>query len=41
MEFHGHQTAKNSCFDTKEGFLLGGLSPPNKKIISLRPQRLR
>jgi hypothetical protein len=24
----------------KEGFLFGGLSPPNKKITSLRPRRL-
>jgi hypothetical protein len=25
---------------TKESFLFGGLSPPNKKITSLRPRRL-
>jgi hypothetical protein len=24
----------------KEGFLFGGLSPPNKKMTSLRPRRL-
>jgi hypothetical protein len=24
----------------KQGFLFGGLSPPNKKVISLRPPRL-
>jgi hypothetical protein len=33
--------AENKCSDFKEGFLFGGLSPPNKKYTSLRPQRLR
>jgi hypothetical protein len=33
-------TAKNACSDMGGGFLFGGLSPPNKKIISLRSQRL-
>jgi len=40
VAFHGYGTAKNSCSDTKESFLFGGLSPPNKKITSLRPRRL-
>jgi hypothetical protein len=26
----------NACFEMKEAFLFGGLSPPNKKIIPLR-----
>ena len=34
------RSAKNGYFDAKEGLLFGGLSPPNKKIISLRPLRL-
>jgi len=40
VAFHGYGTAKNACSDTKESFLFGGLSPPNKKITSLRPRRL-
>jgi hypothetical protein len=38
--FHSYGAAKNACSDTKESFLFGGLSPPNKKITSLRPRRL-
>jgi predicted metal-binding protein len=33
---HGHWTPKNACSDMKRGFLFGSLSPPNKKITSLR-----
>jgi len=32
--------ANNARFDLKETFSFGGLSPPNKKIIPLRPRRL-
>jgi hypothetical protein len=28
---HHNLAAKNGFFDVKEGFLFGGLSPPNKK----------
>ena len=30
MPFHDYRTARNVCFDTKEGLLFGGLSPANK-----------
>jgi len=40
VAFHDYGTAKNACSDTRENFLFGGLSPPNKKITSLRPRRL-
>jgi hypothetical protein len=33
--FLGCSTARKGCSDTKEGFLLGGLSPPNKKTYLL------
>jgi hypothetical protein len=38
--FHSYGAAKNACSDTKESFLFGDLSPPNKKMTSLRPRRL-
>jgi hypothetical protein len=38
--FHRDQIERNSCSDMKEGFLFGGLSPPNEKIPSRRPRRL-
>jgi len=31
---------KIACFDMKEDFLFGGLSPPNKTTTPLRPRRL-
>jgi hypothetical protein len=31
--FHGCRTARKGCSDTEEGFLFGGLSPPNKKTL--------
>ena len=40
VAFHGYGTAKNACSETKESFLFGDLSPPNKKMTSLRPRRL-
>jgi hypothetical protein len=30
---HSYGTVKNACSDTKESFLFGGLSPPNKKYL--------
>jgi len=33
-------TPRELCFNPTKGFLFGGLSPPNKKITSLRPWRL-
>jgi hypothetical protein len=32
--------ANNACFDVEEVFLFGGLSPPSKKVIPLRPLSL-
>jgi hypothetical protein len=40
LPFYGYRSPKNAWSGTNEGFLFGGLSPPNKKLLSLRPQRL-
>jgi Protein of unknown function (DUF1460) len=34
---HGHKIAGNVCCETKDGFLFGGLSPPNKKYLLCVP----
>jgi len=33
VAFHSCGVANNACIDAKEGFLFGGLSPPNKKSL--------
>jgi hypothetical protein len=39
--FHSYRAVEDACYDANEGFLSGGLSPPDKKMTSLRPRRLR
>jgi hypothetical protein len=38
--FRTYGSEKGGCSNIPEGFLFGGLSPPNEKTISLRPSRL-
>jgi len=38
--FDAYGTYQEPCPERTEGFLFGGISPPNKKIYSQRPQRL-
>ncbi len=35
--FHSHSIRKGHCPERTEGFLFGGISPPNKKTASLCP----